>query len=48
MPPAPIAERNLAEAAAEYSSRLVHVSTDMVLDGSHAPYSDDAGLINIG
>ena len=36
------AARNLAEAAAECSSRLVHVSTDMVLDGSHAPYSDDA------
>ena len=36
------AAHNLAEAAAECSSRLVHVSTDMVLDGNHAPYSDDA------
>lgn len=36
------AARNLAEAAAKYSARMVHVSTDMVLDGKNAPYSDDA------
>lgn len=32
---------NLATAAAEHSVRLVHVSTDMVFDGNHAPYRDD-------
>lgn len=36
------AARNLSKAAAECSARLVHVSSDMVLDGKHAPYSDDA------
>ena len=36
------AARNLADAAAAHSARLVHVSTDMVLDGNHAPYADDA------
>ena len=36
------AARNLAEAVAEHTARLVHVSTDMVLDGNHAPYRDDA------
>lgn len=34
--------RNLAKAAAEHKVRLVHVSTDSVLDGNHAPYTDDA------
>lgn len=33
---------NLATAAAEHEVRLVHVSTDSVLDGNHAPYKDDA------
>ncbi len=36
------AARNLAQAAAEHATRLVHVSTDMVLDGNRAPYVDDA------
>ena len=36
------AARNLAQAAAEHAARLVHVSTDMVLDGNRAPYTDDA------
>ena len=36
------AARNLAQAAAEHAARLVHVSTDMVLDGDRAPYADDA------
>ena len=35
------AARNLAQAAAEHAARLVHVSTDMVLDGNRAPYADD-------
>ncbi|MFQ5577046.1 MAG: SDR family oxidoreductase, partial [Anaerolineae bacterium] len=29
---------NIAASAAEYRARLVHVSTDMVHDGRHAPY----------
>ena len=36
------AARNLAAAAAEHSVRLVHLSTDMVLDGNQAPYRDSA------
>jgi dTDP-4-dehydrorhamnose reductase len=36
------AARHLALAARRYGSRLVHVSTDMVFDGDHAPYGDEA------
>jgi len=34
--------RHIAEAAAAIGARLVHVSSDVVHDGRHAPYSDDA------
>lgn len=35
--------RNVAQAAAALANcRLVHVSTDVVHDGKHAPYADDA------
>lgn len=34
--------RHLAEAARQVGARLVHVSTDVVHDGRHAPYPDDA------
>jgi dTDP-4-dehydrorhamnose reductase len=34
--------RYVAEAAAAVGARLVHVSTDVVHDGRHAPYADDA------
>jgi len=34
--------RNVAEAAVAVGARLVHVSTDVVHDGRHAPYADDA------
>lgn len=34
--------RYVAEAAAAAGTRLVHVSTDIVHDGRHAPYADDA------
>ncbi|MCC7358975.1 MAG: sugar nucleotide-binding protein [Anaerolineales bacterium] len=36
------AARHLAEAAQAAGARLVHVSSDMVFDGEHAPYADDA------
>lgn len=36
------AARHLARAAHRQGFRLVHVSTDMVFDGEHAPYADDA------
>jgi dTDP-4-dehydrorhamnose reductase len=36
------AARHLAEAAQAQGARLVHVSTDMVFDGEHAPYADEA------
>lgn len=36
------AARHLASAAREFGLRLVHVSTDLVFDGEHAPYADDA------
>jgi dTDP-4-dehydrorhamnose reductase len=32
----------VASAAREFGARLVHVSSDMVFDGEHAPYADDA------
>lgn len=34
------AARNLAQSAADYGLRLVHVSTDLVFDGEDAPYDD--------
>ena len=33
---------NIVSAVTNSSTRIVHVSTDMVLDGDNAPYSDDA------
>lgn len=33
--------RGIAEAAAEVGARLVHLSTDLVFDGEHGPYSED-------
>jgi dTDP-4-dehydrorhamnose reductase len=36
------AARHVAEAAAELGARLVHVASDAVHDGRHAPYDDDA------
>jgi dTDP-4-dehydrorhamnose reductase len=36
------AARHLATAAREFGLRLVHVSTDLVFDGEHAPYADDS------
>jgi dTDP-4-dehydrorhamnose reductase len=36
------AARHLANACRERAVRLVHVSTDMVFDGDHAPYADDS------
>jgi len=36
------AARNLAEAAVTIDARLIHVSTDLVFDGQHGPYSEDA------
>jgi dTDP-4-dehydrorhamnose reductase len=36
------AAQHLAAAAHAYGTRLVHVSTDLVFDGEHAPYDDDS------
>ncbi len=36
------AARNLAEAAVKIDARLIHVSTDLVFDGQHGPYSETA------
>jgi dTDP-4-dehydrorhamnose reductase len=36
------AARHLALAATEFGCRLVHISTDLVFDGEHAPYADDS------
>ncbi len=38
------AARHLAAAAQALGTRLVHVSTDMVFDGEHAPYHDESAL----
>ncbi len=37
-----VGARNVAAAAARVGARLVHVSTDLVLDGRSPPYRDDA------
>ncbi len=36
------AAMSVASAAREFGARLVHVSSDMVFDGEHAPYADEA------
>lgn len=36
------AARSVAAAAREFGWRLVHISSDMVFDGEHAPYADDS------
>jgi dTDP-4-dehydrorhamnose reductase len=36
------AARHLAEACHDHGIRLVHVSSDIVFDGEHAPYPDDS------
>ena len=36
------AARAIAAAARRFNIRLVHVSSDMVFDGEHAPYTDEA------
>jgi dTDP-4-dehydrorhamnose reductase len=36
------AARNVVAAARSVGARLVHVSTDLVFDGEHAPYHDDS------
>src|SRR5690606_27058306 len=37
-----LATRNVADACAEHGAALVHLSTDLVLDGEHAPYDEAA------
>lgn len=34
--------RNVARAAAQFNARLIHLSTDVIFDGEHAPYDEDA------
>lgn len=36
------AATHMAQACAQVAARLIHCSTDMVFDGEHAPYQDDA------
>ena len=36
------AARHIMDAALDHHIRLIHVSTDLVFDGAHAPYADDA------
>jgi dTDP-4-dehydrorhamnose reductase len=38
------AAKHLARAAAQQGIHLIHVSTDLVFDGEHAPYADEAAL----
>ncbi|HEY6462438.1 MAG TPA: sugar nucleotide-binding protein, partial [Polyangiaceae bacterium] len=40
--------RNVADAAADAGARLIHLSTDLVFDGEHAPYGeeDDPGPVS--
>jgi dTDP-4-dehydrorhamnose reductase len=33
--------RNVARAAAQCDARLIHLSTDVIFDGEHAPYTED-------
>ncbi len=33
--------RNVARAAAQCNARLIHLSTDVIFDGEHAPYTED-------
>ncbi len=42
------AARHLASAARESGLRFVHLSTDLVFDGEHAPYADDSPPTPIG
>ncbi len=42
------AARHLACAAQAHGARLVHLSTDMVFDGEHAPYDDEAPTAPLG
>lgn len=37
-----LATRNVADACASAGSQLVHISTDLVLDGEHSPYDESA------
>jgi dTDP-4-dehydrorhamnose reductase len=37
-----VATRNVAAACAETGAALIHLSTDALLDGQHAPYAEDA------
>jgi dTDP-4-dehydrorhamnose reductase len=34
--------RHIARAAARYNARLIHLSSDVIFDGEHAPYDEDA------
>lgn len=38
------ATRNVAASARRHGAALVHVSSDVVFDGEHAPYAEDAAL----
>lgn len=42
------AARHLAQAAAEHGARLIHVSTDLIWDGEHAPYRDETPPAPLG
>lgn len=37
-----VATKNVTEAAKSYGCSLVHISTDLIFDGEHASYSEDA------
>jgi dTDP-4-dehydrorhamnose reductase len=34
--------RHIARAATRYHARLIHLSSDVIFDGAHAPYDEDA------